>query len=65
MDPHELIKARKTLGLTQRNMGARLDLSREHIGRMERGELPIHQTTALAVQFLLSKHITNMGNILK
>lgn len=56
MKRHKLIHARKMLGLTQRDMGALLDLSREHIGRMERGELPIHRTTALAVQFLVSKH---------
>jgi transcriptional regulator with XRE-family HTH domain len=55
MTPAELEQARRALGLKQRELGDALDMTREHVGRMERGELPIHRTTALAVRYLVAR----------
>jgi DNA-binding XRE family transcriptional regulator len=51
----ELRRARRRLRLTQRELGAELELHKNTIARMERDELPIVKTTELAVRFLLEK----------
>jgi hypothetical protein len=43
------------LELTQRGLGAKLELHKNTIARMERDELPVVKTTELAVRFLLVK----------
>lgn len=55
MTGQELRRARRKLKLTQRKLGAELELHKNTIARMERDELPIVKTTELAVRFLLVK----------
>jgi transcriptional regulator with XRE-family HTH domain len=55
MTGQELRLARRRLGLTQRDLGAKLGLHKNTIARMERDELPVVKTTELAVRFLLIK----------
>ena len=46
-------RARKSLDLTQRELGEALDLHWNSIARMERDELPIVKQTELALRYLL------------
>ncbi|MSP41522.1 MAG: helix-turn-helix domain-containing protein [Deltaproteobacteria bacterium] len=55
MTGQELRRARRRLQLTQRELGAQLELHKNTIARMERDELPVVKTTELAVRFLLVK----------
>jgi DNA-binding XRE family transcriptional regulator len=55
MTGQELRRARRRLELTQRELGAKLELHKNTIARMERDELPVLKTTELAVRFLLVK----------
>lgn len=41
--------------MTQREIALELELHKNTVARMERGELPIVKTTELAVRFLLVK----------
>ncbi len=52
MEPHELRRRRKALGLTQASLAARLGLSPDFIGLMERGAKPIVARTADAVRHM-------------
>ena len=40
---------RKTLGLTQAQLGAKLDLHHDRIGQYERGQAPIPRAVEIAV----------------
>jgi transcriptional regulator with XRE-family HTH domain len=55
MTGQELRRARRKLKMTQREIALELDLHKNTVARMERGELPIVKTTELAVRFLLVK----------
>jgi DNA-binding XRE family transcriptional regulator len=46
-------RARKRLGLTQRELAERLGLHWNSIARMERDELPIVKQTELSLRYLL------------
>ena len=48
-----MLKARKSLGLTRRQLGDALDLHWNSIARMERDELPVVKQTELALRYLL------------
>lgn len=52
MQPEELRALRKTLGLSQDEIGGAVGLSRVTIGLMERGAAPIEDRTALALRNL-------------
>lgn len=52
----EFAAARRTLGYTQQELGDKLDMTRRHIGALERGQATIHRTTALAMRYLLAIH---------
>jgi DNA-binding XRE family transcriptional regulator len=49
----ELQKARRKLGLTQKELGEELHLSRVMVGLMERGEKKVERRTELAMRYLL------------
>ena len=51
MNPEELLAARCKLGLSQREMGGAIGLSREAISSMERGKRPIELRTVLAIRY--------------
>ena len=53
MTGKEMLKARKSLGLTRRQLGDALGLHWNSIARMERDELPIVKQTELALAYLL------------
>jgi len=53
MTGKEMLKARKSLGLTRRQLGDALDLHWNSIARMERDELPIVKQTELSLRYLL------------
>jgi DNA-binding XRE family transcriptional regulator len=53
MTGKEMQRARKSLDLTQRELGEALDLHWNSIARMERDELPIVKQTELALRYLL------------
>lgn len=55
MDSEQLIKARRDLKYTQKELADRLWLSSQHISRMERGT-PIPKTVELSVLRLLDVH---------
>lgn len=59
MTGQELRLARRKLKMTQREIARELELHKNTIARMERGELPIVKTTELAVRFLLAKKGVN------
>lgn len=62
MTGEELKAHRKALGLTQGEFGAELDMSREFVGEMERGEKLIRRRTELAVKYLmLDKALRGIG----
>jgi transcriptional regulator with XRE-family HTH domain len=50
-----LKRARKQLGMTQRQLAEALGMQRVSIARMEIGLQPIMTTTELAVKYLVSK----------
>lgn len=52
MDGTEVKNRRKALGLTQKAFGARLGLSGDFIGRVEKGSAPIEPRTEIAVRAL-------------
>jgi len=52
MTGKELRRARLRLKLTQEQLGAALELHKNTVARMERGELPVVKTTELAVKYL-------------
>jgi DNA-binding XRE family transcriptional regulator len=49
----DMLKARKSLGLTRTELGEALGLHWNSIARMERDELPIVKQTELALRYLL------------
>lgn len=53
MSPQELKRARKAMGLSQRELGERLQTTRNSVARWERGEQKITHITALAIRYLL------------
>jgi transcriptional regulator with XRE-family HTH domain len=53
MTPNQLIAARKQLGLTQAGLAKELGYTLDHVGRLERGVVPIKRVTVLAVAALL------------
>jgi transcriptional regulator with XRE-family HTH domain len=53
MTPDELRAARLQLGLTQEQFAAALDVSQEHVHRLEKGKKPIGTTFARAVTQML------------
>ncbi len=48
-----LRRARRRLGFTQDQLGQQLDLHKNTLARIERGELLVMKTTELAVKYLL------------
>lgn len=52
MDPSELRTRRKQLGLSQAEFADKIGLSRDFLGRMERGAAPINYRTEAAVRRL-------------
>ena len=52
MTGKELRRARLRLKLTQAELGDALELHKNTVARMERGELPVVKTTELAVKYL-------------
>jgi transcriptional regulator with XRE-family HTH domain len=55
MTGKQMQRARKTLRLTQSQLGDALGLHGNSIARMERDELPIVKQTELALRYLLGK----------
>jgi len=55
MTGKQMQRARKSLRLTQRQLGDALELHWNSIARMERDELPIVKQTELAMRYLLGK----------
>jgi len=53
MQGSELRAIRKTLGLTLAGMAQKLGLSEKFVGMMERGQAPIEERTAVAVEALI------------
>jgi len=53
MTGQKLKRARTVLAMTQKELGEALDLAKNTVARAERGEIPIHRTTELAIRFLL------------
>ena len=53
MTGRELKRLRKTLKMTQRELGEALDLNKNTVARAERDEIPIPRVTELAVKYLL------------
>lgn len=53
MTGKEMVRARRRLNLTQRELGDSLGLHWNTIARMERDELPIMKQTELAIGYLL------------
>ena len=53
MTGQELRRARLRLKMTQKQLGEALDIHKNSVARMERGEFKIIRTTELAVKFLL------------
>jgi len=53
MTGKQMQRARKTLGITQRQLGDALELHVNSIARMERDELPIVKQTELSLRYLL------------
>lgn len=49
----ELHQARRTLGLTQQQLGDALHMTRVMVGLMERGEKTVERRTELAIRYLL------------
>lgn len=60
MTGSQLQEARRKLGLTQRELGDELRLSRVMVGLMERGEREVERRTELAMRYLLIRagHVT-------
>lgn len=52
MNPAQLIKARKIIGLSQAGLAAALDMSIRQISGMETGARPISKVVELALQAL-------------
>lgn len=52
MQGHELKARRKMAGLSQQELAAEIDMSRETVGKMERGDAPIEKRTELAVMYI-------------
>ena len=55
MTHDELKMARLRLGLTQGELAAKLGMSLEHVGRLERGEHPIQKRHAMAIELLAER----------
>jgi DNA-binding XRE family transcriptional regulator len=53
MTKDELRRARKRLGMTQKELAEALEMQRNSIAMMERGLRPVMKTTELSVRFLL------------
>ena len=53
MTGKKMLGARKSLGLTRRQLGDALGLHWNSIARMERNELPVVKQTELALRYLL------------
>ena len=53
MTGEELRRARLRLKMTQAQLGAEMDMHKNTVARLERGELPIVKTTELSVKYLL------------
>lgn len=53
MTGQELRQARLRLKMTQKELGEQLEVHKNSIARMERGEFKIIRTTELAVRYLL------------
>jgi transcriptional regulator with XRE-family HTH domain len=53
MKGRELRRLRKSLNMTQKELGEALDLDKNTVARAERDEIPIPRTTELAVKYLL------------
>jgi len=58
----ELRRARKRLGMTQKQLGEALSVHWNSIARMERDEFQIIRTTELAVKYLLVMETKNRRN---
>ena len=52
MKGRELRRARKALGMTQRELAEALGLNKNTVARAERGEIPIPTITELATRYL-------------
>jgi len=56
MTGKQMQRARKSLGITRRQLGDALGLHWNSIARMERDELPVVKQTELALRYLLVKN---------
>jgi len=63
MQPDELKRLRKAMGLTQGDFAARLGLSQGFIGEMERGEKPIERRTVQAALYVQMKALVDAGKV--
>ena len=61
MTGKELRRARLRLKMTQKQLGEALDIHKNSVARMERGEFKIIRTTELAVKYLLLVEIKKGG----
>ena len=52
MTPSQLIKIRRELGMTQKQLGKELGFTRQHITEMENGHRTITKTTEMAIKWL-------------
>jgi len=57
----ELRRLRLKAGLTQRELGTALDMNKNSIARMERGELAVRVVVALAAVHVCSCHQPTKG----
>jgi transcriptional regulator with XRE-family HTH domain len=58
MTGNELRAIRDLLGMNQRELGDALGMHEQHISKMERGERPIREVTAMAVRSLVPANAT-------
>jgi DNA-binding transcriptional regulator YiaG len=61
MTGEELRRARRRLGMTQKEFGEALGVHWNSVARMERGEFLIIRTTELAVKYLLVMETKKKG----
>jgi transcriptional regulator with XRE-family HTH domain len=61
MLPDELKFVRTELGLTQSELGERVQKDGQSVGRWERGEFPIDQTAEVVIRMMVIEHLEELG----
>ena len=61
MQGEELRRIRGLLNMTQRELSEALDVAKDTVARMERGEMAVQRVTELAVRYLLLVEKTKGG----